>query len=71
MNAEQSLAVAVSELIKRMSAEEMLELMRYISWQEIEEWKATQETLADYELMTQLKAGLKDEERGDLTKVEL
>ena len=66
MNAEQSLAVAVSELIKRMSADEMLELMRYISWQEIEEWKATQETLADCELMAQLKAGLKDEERCDV-----
>jgi hypothetical protein len=71
MNAEQSLAVAVSELIKRMSAEEMLELMRYISWQEIEEWKATQETLSDHELMTQLKAGLKDEGRGDLIEVKL
>jgi len=71
MNAEQSLAVAVSELIKRMSAEERLELMRYISWQEIEEWKATQETLADHELMTNLKAGLKDEERGNLTEVKL
>ena len=71
MNAKQSLAVAVSQLIKRMSAEERLELMRYISWQEIEEWKATEETLSDHELMTNLKAGFKDEEKGDLTEVKL
>ncbi|MFP3898536.1 MAG: hypothetical protein ACLFVD_04430 [Dehalococcoidia bacterium] len=71
MNATQSLAVAVSQLIKRMSAEERLELMRYISWQEMEEWKATQETLSDRELMTGLKAGLKDEQEGGVTEVRL
>lgn len=71
MNTTQSLAVAVSQLIKRMSAEERLELMRYISWQEMEQWKATQETLSDSELMTNLKAGLKDEEEGDVTEVKL
>jgi hypothetical protein len=71
MNAKQSLAIAVSQLIKRMSAEERLELARYISWQEIEEWKATQDTLSDHELMTKLKDGLEDEEKGDLAEVKL
>jgi len=71
MNAKQSLAVAVSQLIKRMSSEERLELMRHISWQEMEEWKATQDTLSDHELMTNLEAGLRDEEKGDLTEAKL
>ena len=71
MNSEHSLAVAVSQLIKRMSSEERLELMRHISWQEMEEWKATQDTLSDHELMRNLEAGLKDEEKGDLTEAKL
>jgi len=71
MNATQSLALAVSQLIKRMSDEERLELVRHISWEEIEEWKATQETLSDRELMAGLKGGLKDEEAGRLTEVSL
>jgi len=45
--------------------------MHYISWQEIEEWKATQETLSDHDLMTNLKAGRKAEEKSDLTGVKL
>lgn len=71
MTTKESLALAVSELIKRMSADERIELMRYISWQELEEWKATQETLADRELMANLKKGLKDEEKGSIAGVEL
>ncbi len=71
MKARQSLAVAVSQLIKRMSTEERLELVRHISWEEIEEWKATQETLSDRELMAGLKDGLADEEAGRLTEVRL
>ena len=71
MNTKQSLALAVSELIKRMSPDERIELMRYISWQELEEWKATQEALSDRELMTNLNRGLKDEEQGSITGVEL
>jgi len=54
-----------------MSSEERLELMRHISWQEMEEWKATQDTLSDHELMRNLEAGLKDEEKGDLTEAKL
>lgn len=71
MKARQSLALAVSQLIKRMSTEERLELVRHISWEEIEEWKATQETLSDRELMAGLKEGLEDEEAGRLTEVSL
>lgn len=71
MKARQSLALAVSQLIKRMSTEERLELVRHISWEEIEEWKATQETLSDRELMAGLKDGLEDEEAGRLTEVRL
>lgn len=59
---EENLALVVSELIKRMSPKEKIELMRYISWEEIEEWKATQEALIDSELMTNLKRGLEDEQ---------
>lgn len=71
MTTKESLALAISELIKRMSPEERIELMRRISWQELEEWKVTQETLSDRELMSNLKKGLKDEEKGDVTGVEL
>jgi len=71
MKARQSLALAVSQLIKRMSTEERLELVRHISWEEIEEWKATQETLSDRELMAGLKDGLEDEEAGRLTEVRI
>lgn len=71
MKARQSLALAVSHLIKRMSTEERLELVRHISWEEIEEWKATQETLSDRALMAGLKEGLEDEEAGRLTEVRL
>ncbi len=71
MKARQSLALAVSQLIKRMSTEERLELVRHISWEEIEEWKATQEALSDRALMAGLKEGLEDEEAGRLTEVRL
>jgi len=69
MTTKNSLALAVSELIKRMSPEERMELTRYISWEELEEWKATAETLFDRELMENLKKGLKDEEKGNVTEV--
>jgi len=49
VNIRQSLALAVSGLIKPMSAEDRIELMRYISWQELEEWKLTQEALSNRE----------------------
>jgi uracil phosphoribosyltransferase len=69
MTTKESLALAISELIKRMSPEEKIELMHYISWQELEEWKATEETLADSELMANLKRGLNAEERGNVAGV--
>jgi hypothetical protein len=47
------------------------ELMRNISWCELEEWKATQETLSDRELMVNLKKGLRDESKGKLRVAEL
>ena len=68
MTTEESLALAVSELIKRKSAEEGMELMRHISWQELEEWKATQETLSDQELMANLRKGLRYEEKGNVAE---
>ena len=71
MTTKESLALAISELIKRMSPDERMELTRYISWRELEEWKATQETLSDRELMTNLKKGLKDEGRGSVRGVQL
>ena len=71
MTTKESLAVAISELIKRMSPDERMELTRHISWRELEEWKATQETLADRELMANLKKGLKDEEKGRVKEVRL
>ncbi len=71
MTTKESLAVAISELIKRMSPDERMELTRHISWRELEEWKATQETLADRELMANLKKGLKGEEKGGLKEVRL
>lgn len=64
MSTKESLALALSELIKRLSPEEKVELMRHISWEELEEWKATQETLCDGELMANLKRGLADEKKG-------
>lgn len=71
MSTKESLALALSELIKRLSPEERIELMRYISWQELEEWKATQESLSDSELMENLKKGLADERKGKVTGVKL
>ncbi len=64
----ESLPMVVAELIKRMSPKEKMELARRISWEEIEEWKATQETLADSELMANLKLGLEDEKAGRIEK---
>lgn len=71
MTTKGSLVLAVSELIKRMSTEERIEIMRHISWQELEEWKATQETLSDREIMVNLRKGLKDEKKGSVAEVEL
>lgn len=69
MTTKENLALAVSELIKRMSPEEKIELMSYISWEELEEWKATGETLADSELMANLKEGLQDEKAAKIERV--
>ena len=69
MTTKENLALVVSELIKRMSPEEKIELMRYISWEELEEWKATAETLADTELMANLNKGLQDEKAAKIERV--
>ncbi len=71
MTTKENLALAISELIKRMSHEEKVELMRHISWEELEEWKVTEETLSDKELMLNLNKGLRDEETGNMVEVEL
>ena len=69
MTTKESLALAVSELIRRMSAEEKIELMRCISWEELEGWKATAEVLSDEELMQNLRQGLQEEAEGKVTGV--
>ena len=69
MTTKENLALAISELIKRMSQEEKVELMRHISWEELEELKATEETLSDKELVLNLSKGLKDEKKGNLAEV--
>ena len=71
MATKESFAFILSELIKRLSPEERVELMRHISWQELEEWKATQESLSDPELMANLKKGLADEKKGLVTEVNI
>ncbi len=71
MTAKESLALALSELIKRLSPDEEVELMRHISWKELEEWKVTQESLSDTELMANLKKGLADEKKGLVTEVNI
>lgn len=70
MTTKENLAIAISELIKRMSQDEKVELMRHISWEELEEWKATEETLSDKELMLNLNKGLRDEKKGNVAEVE-
>jgi len=69
MTTKEILALAISGLIRRMSPEERIELMRHISWEELEEWKATEETLSDHELMENLKEGIKNEKSGDVSEV--
>ena len=69
MTAKENLALALSELIKRLSSEE--KLMRHISWKELEEWKATQERPSDTELMANLKKGFADEKKGLVTEVNI
>ena len=69
MVAKENLALAISELIRRMSPDERVELMRHISWQELEEWKATEEALSDEELTANLKRGLNAEKSGSVAGV--
>jgi len=61
----------LAEMIRRLSAAERLELARHLSWREIEEWKATEETLRDRRLMARVRRGLKDEARGRIRRVPL
>lgn len=64
------LPVAVAELIRRMTDRERLELASYLSWTELEEWKATAETLVDKPLMHAIRRGLADEAAGRLEAVD-
>ncbi len=61
----------LAELFRRLSDRERLELSRLLSWQEIEEWKATAETLGDERLMASVRRGLKDEARGRIRPTRL
>lgn len=61
----------LAETIRRLSVPERLELSRLLSWRELEEWKATEETLRDKPLMARVRRGLKDEARGRLRPVPL
>ncbi|MBI5883852.1 MAG: hypothetical protein HZB91_12205 [Elusimicrobia bacterium] len=54
----------IGELIRRMSRRELMELSGYLDWDEIEEWKATSEVVADNGLRRRVKTGLSDEKRG-------
>ncbi|MCX5865852.1 MAG: hypothetical protein NT009_00010 [Proteobacteria bacterium] len=65
-----SLPVLVGELIRRMNNQERLELSRHLSWEELEEWKATAEVLADKELVSNIRKGLKDEKEGKFKSAE-
>ncbi len=71
MATKTSLPFVLSGLIKRLSPDERTELMRYISREELEEWKATQETISDAELMTNLKKGLADEKKGRVSEAKI
>jgi hypothetical protein len=57
--------------IRRLSDEERLDPAKFTSWREIEEWKATAETLEDKPLMRRIRQGLKDEAHGRMRPVSL
>ena len=59
------------EMFRRLSDNERLELVKLLSWREIEEWKATEETVRDKALMARVRRGLKDEAQGRLRPVPL
>ncbi len=61
----------LAEMFRRLSPVERLELAKHLSWQELEEWKATEETLNDKRLMARIRRGVKDEARGRLRRVPL
>lgn len=58
-------------MIRRLSDEERLDLAKFMSWREIEEWKATGETLEDKPLMRRIRQGLRDEAHGRMRPVSL
>jgi hypothetical protein len=58
-------------MLRRLTESERLEFSRIVDWREIEEWKATAETLEDRALMTRIRRGVKDESCGRLRKVDL
>jgi hypothetical protein len=66
---ETDLPVLVGELIKRMDEKEKLALANRFSWEELEEWKATAETMADRSLMRKIRKGLADEKRGKIKPI--
>ncbi len=61
----------LAEMIRRLSAEERLDLAKFMSWREFEEWKATGETLEDKLLMKRIRQGLKEEAHGRMRPVSL
>ncbi len=61
----------LAEMFRRLSPDERLELTKHLSWREIEEWKATEETLNDKRLMAGVRRGLKDEARGRVRRAPL
>jgi hypothetical protein len=58
-------------MLRRLTESERLELARIVDWKEIEEWKATAETLEDKGLMARIRRGVKDESCGRLRKADL
>jgi len=69
--AENSLPIIIGELIRRMNNKERLALAHQFTWEELEEWKATEETLSDHRLAKKIRNGLADEKRGRIKPVNL
>jgi hypothetical protein len=63
---ENRLPFVVGELIRHMNEDEKLELAKQFSWEELEEWKATYETLIDRGLMHRVRQGLREEKIGKM-----
>ncbi len=69
--AEKTLPILIGAVIRRMSDREKIVLSNLFTWEELEEWKATAETLSDRHLTKKIRKGLDDEKRGRIRPVAL